>query len=78
MGLFYLSEMMLRAHQQFPERYIAEVDSDSLQSDQLENQIQQLELNIQSMERVQVSAPAVSWAIERCSDNKVVYKILGL
>lgn len=52
-GIILLSEKIILAHQQFPEQYIAHVDSNSLQSDALEAQIQKIEISIQSLKRLQ-------------------------
>lgn len=51
-GIILLSEAMIEAHQQFPQKYIDEVDSNSLDSDILHDQIQRVENMIQSMKSV--------------------------
>lgn len=56
-GIILLSEAVIRAHQQLPERYITEVDSNSLQSDVLEDQILRFESSIQSLETIQKAVP---------------------
>jgi hypothetical protein len=62
-GIILLSEAMIEAHQQFPQKYIDEVDSNSLDSDILHDQIQRLENMIQSMKAAQVGLPVVNLAI---------------
>ncbi len=62
-GIILLSEAIIKAHQQFPQRYIEEVDNNSLDSDILQGQIQKLEHTIQSMKSVQLGLPAASVAI---------------
>lgn len=56
-GIILLSEAIIRAHQQFPDRYVEEVDSNSLQSSELEAQILRIESSIQSLKAVQKAMP---------------------
>lgn len=62
-GIILLSEAIIKAHQQFPQRYIEEVDNNSLDSDILQGQIQNLEHTIQSMKSVQLGLPAANIAL---------------
>ena len=62
-GIILLSEAMIEAHQQFPQKYIDEVDSNSLDSDILHDQIQRVENMIQSMKSAELGLPVVNLAI---------------
>src|SRR5699024_2498047 len=59
-GIILLSEAIIKAHQQFPERYTVEVDSNSLQSDELEEQISKFEASIQSLKKTQQTVPILA------------------
>ena len=62
-GIILLSEAMIEAHQQFAQKYIDEVDTNSLDSDILHDQIQRVENMIQSMKSAELGLPVVNFAI---------------
>lgn len=62
-GIILLSEEIMNAHKQFPESYKLEVDRNSLQSDLLENKIQLMEYQIQSLEMIQMEYPIINLSI---------------
>lgn len=56
-GIILLSEAVKKAHQQLPEQYIAEVDSNDLESDVLQAQLERIESFILSMESLHEANP---------------------
>lgn len=58
-GIILLAEAIIKAQSQFIDRYIGEVDSNSLQSEVLERQIQMFEYLIRDMENVQMHNPVI-------------------
>ncbi len=56
-GVILLCEAVQRAHEQLPERYIAEVDSNDLESDVLQAQLERIESFILSMESLHDANP---------------------
>lgn len=62
-GIMLLCEEMLKAHGQFPERYIEEVDSNSLDSEILKERIEELERIIEMMESVNTGIPGLDLSI---------------
>jgi len=56
-GIILLSEAVKRAHQQLPEQYIAEVDSNDLESDVLQAHLERIESFILSMDSLHEANP---------------------
>lgn len=56
-GIILLSEAVQRAHQQLPERYVMEVDTNDLESDILQAQLDRIESFITSMESLHNANP---------------------
>lgn len=58
-GIILLAETIIKAQSQFIDRYIGDVDCNSLQSEVLERQIQMFEYLIRDMENVQMHNPVI-------------------
>src|SRR5690625_116637 len=73
-GIILLCEQMISAHEQFPQQYIERVDSNSLESEILQDQIEQLEELIQLFESFSVSNIIIidpfRESIEKCRETQ--------
>lgn len=67
-GIRTLSESLSNAHTHLVERYVSEVDTNSLQSDILENQIQRLGAIAQRFEELASKTPAISTGAQNSAD----------
>lgn len=68
-GLILLSEAIMQANENFPKRYVEEVDVNSLYSEVLEQQIQRLNELVQSLEALQITNPIIDLATEAMARN---------
>src|SRR5690625_3115434 len=73
-GIILLCEQMISAHEQFPQQYIERVDSNSLESEILQDQIEQLETLIEHFERFSESNIMIidpfRESIEKCRETQ--------
>lgn len=68
-GLILLSEAIMKANEAFPEKYVAEVDTNSLYTDVLEQQIQRLNFLAQSLENLQIANPLIDSTTQAMARN---------
>lgn len=61
-GFILLSEEMMRAHKRFVNNYLSQVDSNSLQSTVLEQQIREIKMMIRALEAMRLSSAGTSAA----------------
>ena len=78
-GFILLSEEMIKAHQKFVDDYLTQVDSNSLQSLVLEQQIRELEMMIRALEAMRLASPGTSAAFSSndCSASCIASKTEG-